>query len=189
MVGLDNDLDMLTVAASRPNWHTDRHTDWHTDWHTDGRLLLLVGDMRRFALARAFGTIIVPYNSLQLLTSDRDVVACLRAAAAHLTGNGLVGVEVTDFQMGASINDVPNQLIHSDGTLSLWGSLHHDFAVRTTRYHRRFCAETGAVEDDVTLRSMGRSELIPLFAAAGLTPRRWWIDAPHTRVVAGPRAS
>ncbi len=173
IVGLDQDPAMLNVARARRG---------HGRWP-----LLVAADMRRFALARRFGTIIIPYNSLQLLTDDRDVVACLSVAAAHLAGDGLLGLEVTDFQRGAIVTDVPDQLIHTGlfggDSLRLSGSLHHDFSRRTTRYHRRFDGDAGAMEDDVMIRSLTRSEVGPLLAAAGLIPRRWWVIGTMTRVV------
>jgi SAM-dependent methyltransferase len=181
IVGLDQDPAMLNVARAR---HDHAHDRWP---------LLVAADMRRFALARRFGTIIIPYNSLQLLTDDRDVVACLSVAAAHLAGDGLLGLEVTDFQMGAIVSDVPNQLIHTGvfggDSLRLSGSLHHDFSRRTTHYHRRFDGEAGAMEDDVTIRSLTRGEVGPLLAASGLTPRRWWVNGTMTRVVASRLAA
>ena len=77
LVGLDIDPAMLVAARARA-----RRSSWP---------LLLAADMRRFALAASFAVVVVAYNSIQLLTDPADAVDCLRAAAAHLSPDGVVG--------------------------------------------------------------------------------------------------
>jgi SAM-dependent methyltransferase len=162
MVGLDIDPAMLKFARRAPF----------------PRALFIAADMRRFALARKFAAIIVPYNSFQLLTEPTDAALCLRLVAAHLARGGVLGLEVTDFQAGAVVAGAGHEVISTgsiDGVrLTLSGSLFHDFDSRTTAYHRRFSAPEWQIEDIVTIRSYGQEELGALLAGAGFTTDRWW---------------
>jgi len=182
VVGIDIDPAMLAAARNRDSQR---------------RPLLIAADMRRFALACRFGAAIVPYNSIQLLTDDVDVVSCLACLSAHLVPEGVIGLEVTDFGCGALDTDVfyPDvfdadvfdEPIHSGELagvpISLTGSLTHDPDNRITRYRRRFSGHGWTVEDEVAIRSFRRGEIAAMLAAAGLQPARWWEDGLVTRVV------
>jgi SAM-dependent methyltransferase len=172
VVGLDVDPAMLMFARRAPF----------------PLPLFIAADMRRFALARRFAAVIVPYNSFQLLTDTTDAALCLELAAEHLAPNGVLGLEVTDFQAGAVLAEVGHEVI-STGTLNgvqltLSGSLVHDFDRRITEYHRRFTAPEWQTDDIVTIRSYGQKELGAVLAGAGFTADRWWPEGPMTRVVA-----
>ena len=149
-VGLDIDPDMLAAARRRGVRH------------------LIRADMRRFALARRFGLVAIPYNSLQLLVDEDEMVGCLRCAAAHLVPGGALALEVTDFQAGAVRTSVgPEQLARAEG-VSLHGALTHDLGRRVTTYHRRFEESGQARVDHVRLRCLRPDELTALLREAGL---------------------
>lgn len=149
-VGLDIDPVMLAAARGR------------------GARQLVQADMRRFALAGRFSVVAIPYNSLQLLVDDDDVVSCLRCAASHLRPGGALALEATDFQAGAVTTSAgPEVLARADG-VTLYGALVHDLAGRVTTYHRRFEEAGRARVDHVQLRCLNRSELEALLAAADL---------------------
>jgi hypothetical protein len=144
--------------------------------------------MRRFALRCRFDAVIFPYNSFQLLIEAAEIAACLGAVAEHLAPGGTFALEVTDFQVGARREEVPDQFIASapfDGqALTLSGSLSHDLARRVSRYRRRFVAEGWQRAEETVLRSYRRDELAGALQAAGFTARRWWADGAVTRVTA-----
>jgi SAM-dependent methyltransferase len=172
LVGLDRDPAMLAVASQR---------------RSGARLV--VGDMRRFALHRCFGTVLIPYNSLQLLTDPNDQKVCLATAAAHLAEGGVVGLEVTDFQAGATRTFVAEDVLHQDAEITLIGSLTHDLEDRISFYRRRFVGPGWVMDDEVAIRSMNPDELGDLLARSGLTPRSWWQQGSVTRVVAARSAA
>jgi hypothetical protein len=173
VVGLDVDLAMLTHGRRGP-FPLPR---------------LIAADMRRFALYQSFAAVIIPYNSLQLLTKPADVSACLGCVRAHLAPRGLFGVEVTDFQTGAVQPEVEDQVIATgmfDGApLTLSGSLRHDFAGRVSQYHRRFVTDRWQVTDVVAIRSYGPDELGSVLEAASFTVNQRIDAGPTTRVLAG----
>jgi SAM-dependent methyltransferase len=183
IVGIDIDSVMLAAARARAAVGAARPGQ-----PGPGRWPLLVAaDMRQFGLACRFGAVIVPYNSIQLLTDPADVAACLACLKAHLAPGGVVGLEVTDFQRGAVETDVAHQPIHggqlAGRPITLSGSLTHDLGTRTSRYHRRFSGPGWTVEDEVAIRSYRRDEVAAMLTSAGLRPDRWWEDGPVIRVV------
>jgi len=155
-----------------------------------GRARFLAGDMRRFSLHRRFGAVLIPYNSLQLVTELTDQRACLALAAAHLADGGVVGMEVTDFQQGATRTAVGDEVLHrgwlGDDQVTLIGSLTHDLEARLSWYRRRFVTSAWTVEGEAAIRSVNQSELTHLLSLTGLAPRQWWTSGPVTRVVAAP---
>lgn len=177
VVGLDRDPAMLRVArrraATRP---------------VAQRPGFVAADMRQFALAARFGLVFVGYNSLQLLTRAGDMVACLTEARRHLAADGVIGVEVTDFQIGAADGgaatmDVP--LGAAEG-IRLYGDLAHDLAGRRSRYRRRFVGDGWTIENEVVVCSLDRGELQQLLAQARLTATGWWQAGATVRAVATP---
>ena len=149
-VGIDNDPVMLAAARRR------------------GARRLVCADMRSFSLAGRFAVVAIPYNSLQLLVGDDDLLACLRCAASHLRAGGALALEVTDFQAGAVTTSAGMELLGSADGVRLRGALVHDFSRRVTTYHRRFEEGGRARVDHVHLRCLHREELEALLAAAGL---------------------
>jgi hypothetical protein len=188
IVGLDYDVMMLTVAAQRERRQRSQVREQRPQPTQQAGARFITSDMRRFALHRQFGAVLIPYNSVQLLTDLADQRACLRLAAAHLAEGGVVGVEVTDFQEGATHASVGEEVLHTgwlgDERVTLIGSLTHDFGCRISRYHRRFLSSGWTREDDAAIRSMNKAELSELLATTDLTPRRWWTEGAVTRVVA-----
>jgi len=187
VVGIDIDPAMLAAARNRG---------------AHRRPLLVAADMRRFALACRFGAALVPYNSIQLLTDDADVVSCLSCLSAHLVPGGVIGLEVTDFKRGTLDTDVLDadvfdadvfdadvfdEPIHSGELagvpITLTGSLTHDPDNRIAHYRRSFSGHGWTVEDEVAIRSFRLGEIAGMLAAAGLQPARWWQDGSVTRVV------
>ncbi len=149
-VGVDNDPVMLGSARRR------------------GARRVVCADMRRFALAGRFALVAIPYNSLQLLVDDDDLVSCLRGAAAHLRAGGALALEVTDFQAGAVTTSAGPELLGRAQGVTLYGALVHDLARRVTTYHRRFEEAGRALVDHVHLRCLDRSELEAMLGEAGL---------------------
>ena len=167
-VGLDLDAGMLARARRR------------------GARALVQADMRRFALGRRFGVVAIAYNSLQLLLGDAAVLSCLRCAAGHLAPDGVLALEVADFQVGAVRRHAGPELLASAEGVTLVGALEHDLAGRVTTYHRRF-EEAGDVRvDHVRLRCLGRAELERLLAASGLELAEAHEDGARLRAVARP---
>lgn len=146
VVGLDIDAAMLRVARAR------------------GVDNVVHGDMRRFAFTERFAVVAIPYNSLQLLGDDADVVACLRAAADHVAAHGMVAFEVTDFPGGDE--DVENELIADEEGVRLIGSLRRDGNL--LHYARRFEADNDVYEDVLTLRRDGASSALRWVEETGL---------------------
>jgi SAM-dependent methyltransferase len=179
IVGIDIDATMLMAARTRGAGRMGERLA--------PRPPLLAADMRRFALAARFGAAIVPYNSIQLLTEEADVAACLACVAAHLSPGGVVGLEVTDFQAGAVETEVAAQPIHGGSLggrpLTLSGSLTHDLGSRISRYRRQFRGPGWTVEDEVVIRSHRQHELAAMMTAARMPPERWWQEGRVTRVV------
>ncbi|MDP6977048.1 MAG: class I SAM-dependent methyltransferase [Myxococcota bacterium] len=70
-VGMDRDLDLLRLAARRVE--------------SAG---LVCGDMRRFAFARQFDRILLPYTGIYCLADDGEVVACFERVREHLAASG-----------------------------------------------------------------------------------------------------
>jgi SAM-dependent methyltransferase len=174
MVGLDIDPVMLAVAKAKRG---------QNPWP-----MLIAADMRQFSLSCRFSVVIVPYNSIQLLTSLTEVAACLTGIAAHLAPRGIAGFEVTDFQSAAVETEVALQPVYRGQLCGqpvvLSGSLSHDLAGRTSRYRRSFAGAGWTVDDELVIRSYRRDELAPLLVRAGLVAEHWWHDGPVTRVVA-----
>ncbi len=178
-VGLDIDAVMLARARRRGARH------------------LLRADMRRFALARRFAVVAIPYNTLQLLDHDVSVgpdggqghgmLACVRTAAAHLAPGGALALEVTDFQAGAVRASVEPELLARAEGVCLHGGLEHDFERRVTTYHRRFEEGGRTWGDQVRLRCLGRDELEALLDRAGLEAAEVHEDPPRLLCVATPR--
>lgn len=203
IVGLDNDPAMLRAAqrlagsgprsgpraGSRPGVGTGAEASGSS--HAP---LFVAADMRQFALACRFQLVFVAYNSLQLLTIPADAVACLTAAREHLTSDGLVGVEVTDFQAGgadgadgdgdgATQDLVP--LAEAEG-IHLSGTLVHDLGHRRSCYRRHFTGDGWEVDNEVVVQSLDRAELSTLFEQAELEPVQWWEAGATIRSLARP---
>lgn len=179
MVGLDVDPVML-AAARRRGLPSSPAAAGPPRW--------VAADMRRFALARRFALVFVAYNSLQLLAAPGDMARCLARARDHLLPDGVIGLEVTDFQVDGTdgaVDDDPVLLGAAEG-ISLYGNLVHHFAGRTSRYQRRFQGDGWSRVSDVVMRSLDRQELAALFETVGLTPRRCQVQGATIRAVAAP---
>ena len=151
VVGVDVDEEMLSAAAAK------------------GARKLVRADMRRFCFATRFQLVFLAYNSLQLLATDRDRAACLRASRAQLRAGGRFATELTDFQHGDEASWVaPEHLATADG-VTLWGAMRHDARRRVTHYSRRYEEDGEVYEDTVVLRSFTEQETRSLFRRAGFT--------------------
>jgi SAM-dependent methyltransferase len=176
VVGLDSDPGMLRVARAR----SSLQQAGSGRGRGRGYPVFVAGDMRRFALQALFATVLVAYNSIQLLTDADEMVACLREARRHICDQGVIGLEVTDFQAGVAEDEVPETALHTGPlsldssteavTITLTGSLEHDTRSRVSRYHRRYTSPLWVLEDDVVLRSLDYPELCGLLHRAGLRP-------------------
>lgn len=81
VTGLDIDPEMLALVRTAAESLTTRQNE---------QIALAHGDMRNFELQAQFEQVIIPYNGLYCLLSETAVIDCLRCAAAHLRGTGLV---------------------------------------------------------------------------------------------------
>ena len=178
IVGLDNDPVMLAAAMRRRDQLTAVPG-------VPAVALFVAADMRRFALARRFGLVFVGYNSLQLLCGPGDMVRCLDQARRHLAPGGLIGLEVTDFQVGGAdgASDEPMVLAEAEG-IRLSGTLAHDLQARTSLYRRHFEGEGWAVDDQIRVRSLDAAELKSVVAQAGLRLVWTWAAGTMVRAVA-----
>ncbi|WP_327341284.1 class I SAM-dependent methyltransferase [Streptomyces europaeiscabiei] len=59
-----------------------------------GTPTFLVGDMRRFALDRRFGLVMIACSSVCHLLSDEDALSCFASAARHLRPDGTFAIDV-----------------------------------------------------------------------------------------------
>jgi SAM-dependent methyltransferase len=76
LVGLDLNRGLLALAARRLRPYPS------------ARVVLVQGDMRRFAFERKFDRILIPYSALYCLLSGDEVRACFRRVAEHLSPGG-----------------------------------------------------------------------------------------------------
>lgn len=87
IVGLDVSPEMLAQASAKRAALPPE---------TAARIQLARGDMRDFALARRFATVIVPFRSFHLLLSEADQRRCLAGIARHLDPGGRVAIHLFD---------------------------------------------------------------------------------------------
>jgi SAM-dependent methyltransferase len=81
LVGLERNRSILSLAR-------DRISQIAPGAH--GPIHLVGGDMRRFAFARPFERVLIPFSGIFCLLSREQCLSCLRAAAAALTPDGLL---------------------------------------------------------------------------------------------------
>jgi SAM-dependent methyltransferase len=149
VVGVDLDAAMLAAARGK----------------VGGLALLMQADMRAFSFAgRPFDLVAIPYNSLQLLTSVDDQVACLANVAAVLRKpRGRLALEVSTFAAESPVGDEP--LAAADG-VELWGSLDVDGPL--VRYRKRFrSGDQDVHEEEIVLRDYADGEFDEVLAAGG----------------------
>ena len=91
------------------------------DWSAAG-VELVEADMRAFDLGRTFPLVIVPYNSLQLLTTVDDQRACFASIARHLGPAGVLGLEVTDFLTDVTADVAPAEPLAAAEGITLYGA-------------------------------------------------------------------
>jgi SAM-dependent methyltransferase len=83
--GVDNSGPMLEIlrknlAQESPDVH--------------GRVTLHAGDMREFRLDRTFPLVTIPFRPMQHMFTVEDQVRALKSAAAHLSKNGVLALDV-----------------------------------------------------------------------------------------------
>jgi SAM-dependent methyltransferase len=173
VVGLDNDPAML-------------------DWSASG-VTLVEADMRDFDLPTRFGLVIIPYNSLQLLSDEAEQRRCFERISRHLDAGGLLGLEVTDFLVSATAPVAPAEPLAAAEGVTLYGALDTSPPERMTWYQRRYVFDDGTpdVRDTVGLRAVDEGDLAALAAEVGFdvveserTGRRlsWVARKPSSRV-------
>ena len=72
---------------------------------TRSRLHFSRQDMRSFSFDRRFGVIYAPFNSILLLTSERDFASCMSAVARHLKHGGVFVIEAFAMNRDDTIAD------------------------------------------------------------------------------------
>lgn len=83
--GLDTSQRMLDALRERLGGEADG---------VAGRVRVLEGDMRSFALDQRFALITIPFRGFLHNTTRDDQLACLRACHAHLTDGGVLAFSV-----------------------------------------------------------------------------------------------
>ncbi len=151
------------------------------------RASLVEADMRQFELASQFDTVVIAYNSFQLLHSLSDQEACLRRIREHLVPGGRLLFEVTPFLLRDPPSDWSHRAtahLHADPTIagdgtvvSAWercrtrpsAQLNH-FDVR----YELFGTDGTRLElhHTLTLRTIFRFELELLLTACGFAVER-----------------
>lgn len=82
------------------------------------RLTLVHGDMRCFDLTERFDRVLIPYSGIYCLTSEPELLSCLRHVAEHLTPDGLLvwdAYAVDAFHAGANPTDADYTDADPDG--------------------------------------------------------------------------
>lgn len=78
------------ILAEGPEvWGLDIHPESLNIAKKKG-LTAIFGDMRDFSIDQRFDRIIIPNNTIYCLSSDQEVIRCLRAAKRHLAPSGKI---------------------------------------------------------------------------------------------------
>src|SRR5205814_1653308 len=133
--------------------------------------------------ARAFGLVLIPYNSVQLLDAAARR-ACLQAVAGALSPRGRLALETTDFHGDVTVTRIELEPLGEAAGIFLEGGVVHDLTGRSSVYTRRFSGDGWTVEDAVTIWSVSADELRQLVEAAGFAIDELAQDGSLTRCVA-----
>ena len=162
-VGLDRSHAMLAAAKRRAA-------------AMDVPVALVQGDMRRFALGRAFDLVFVARNSLLHLLSTADLLAALGAAGRHLSPDGVFAFDIFNPDLGLLARPAGQRVPVMEVSTATFGPLRvestHDYdsATQVNRAAWHISApdrgETWTVP--MVLRSVFPQELPLLLSAAGL---------------------
>ena len=145
------------------------------------RLKIVQGDMRHFDLDTAFDKILIPYNGLLCLLSDREVADCLNSVAKHLKPRGellfdIYNVLLLDdshsedgdtFEHIVSVGDNGRTIHILEASLP-----HPDLRRFDTVYRHVIQDDSGAthqVEHTIEQRCIYKEDLPALLGDAGLT--------------------
>jgi SAM-dependent methyltransferase len=173
VVGLDGSQTMLDVARRRLAELKLRK----------GRLDLVDGDMRAFALGRRFGLVFVAADTFQHLLTTDEQRACVACVAAHLQPGGIFAMSIrSPATVSWEDNGLPSPLLldwtrrdsDSGDTVMKFVSATADAArmVRhMTYFYDRIAALDGAVRRsvfDIELRYSTQSEIELLLQQQGL---------------------
>jgi SAM-dependent methyltransferase len=164
VVGLDQSEAMLTAARDKAR-------------AAGVGVELIAGDMRDFALGRAFSLVMVAQNSLlHLLTTD-DLVRCLRRVREHLAPGGRFAFDVFVpsprllAREAGKRYEIGRYLHPTRGELLLEETVEWNMAAQVNR--ATWYVSTAAARDvfvvPLHLRAIFPQELPLLLAAAGLT--------------------
>ncbi len=140
------------------------------------RLHLLEADMRSYALADRFATILIPGNSLLHLAGVEDLLACLRNARRHLLPNGRLIFDISNPDVADLARDPDERaaIFRFDdptrGEVRVEETAEYDAAAQVRRFRWYFSA-SGAPDYrtlEYQLRVIFPQELLVLLDAAGL---------------------
>ena len=109
---------------------------------TGSRLHFSRQDMRSFSFDRRFGVIYAPFNSLLLLTAERDFADCMSAVARHLKDRGVFVIEAF------AMND--DDTIADSETLTYLDKEPDSGATVTRRKDYSFDPETGCALSELS---------------------------------------
>ena len=162
-VGLDQSADMLDVAKRRAS-------------QVGAPVEFVRGDMRDFALRRAFKLIFIARNSLLHLLTTEDVLACFASVRRHLADDGIFAFDIFNPDMKRLARPVGQRFpvfaaaTESFGPLSVEET--HDYDPVTRVIRATWYISTPERRDawivPMVLRSIFPEELPQLVSAAGL---------------------
>ncbi len=162
-VGLDQSNAMLEGAAKRAA-------------AASASVEFVQGDMRAFALGRAFSLIFVARNSLLHLLSTEDLLAALAAARRHLAPGGILAFDIFNPDARRLARPAGQRFPVMDVSTAAFGPLHVEetceYDSTTQVNHGTWYVSTPATRDawivPLELRSIFPEELPGLVSAAGL---------------------
>src|SRR5688500_1724366 len=140
------------------------------------RVAFVQGDMRDFALGRAFNLIFVARNSLQHLLTTADILAAFAAVRRHLAPDGVFAFDVFDPDVGILARPRGQRSPVMAGTTGALGPLRVegtcDYDNATQVNHATWYISAPEKPDawivPLALRSIFPQELPLLISAAGL---------------------
>jgi SAM-dependent methyltransferase len=155
-------LDLLRHGHDVTALDTDPELLAELDRRARGRIATVCADAQGFALDRSFASILVPMQTIQLLT---DRPAFLRAARAHLAPGGLLAAAIADaleeFEGPLPPPDVRGRFVSQPTGIHIAGGV-----ARLERL--RDDGET-VTTDVIELHELDAAQLVAEAAAAGFT--------------------
>jgi len=185
VVGLELDAGQRRLA---------RRTTQELSVTRRGSVKVVAGDMRKFDLGRPFERILLPYNALFCLLTERDARACLRSVRAALAAGGLFAFDVWNadpvlrYGLGTSEADEPLfELTVGQRTFSVFEHTHEARARQRLSVSYRYVAHDASQSfvSKIEQRYLGSKQIKALLESAGFAIQSWAGDFAGTPFRAG----